>query len=711
MPQTPRITPERLRAFFHPRSIALVGATDNSGWSLNTFTNLKTFGSGPLYCVNPRRETVHGAPAIKSLHDLPEPVDLAYLMVPASQLYPVATEAAEAGIRNLVILTAGFSETGAEGARQEQQLLTLAQERDLLLLGPNGNGFINATAQLAPYGLPVTPPLLRGPVGVVLQSGALASAILTLAQAHAIGISLLVSMGNETMISTTDVIDYLIEDEATRVIALFLESIRQPDELRRVAQKALERQKPIVALKIGRSALSARTALAHTGALVGDDAVNDAAFRQLGIIRVDSLEDLLITSGLLGYVGPLPGRRVGIVTPSGGACDILSDRAQQEGIELPEFAPTTAERLRALLPAFSTIHNPIDVTGYVVVDRLLTQRALEIVIDDPGFDFVLCLVDPPRVEPPQLQPLLERYDLLGKTVREARLPVVVLANTCIDLTPFGRSIVERTGIHFVGGMEHGMTALGKALWWSEVYRVAQTAPPQAELPGKILLDTPPGGSWSESQARKLLEAQGIPLVPGMLATSEEAAIQAAQTFGFPVVLKIQSNAIAHKSDIGGVLLDIASEDAVRRGFRSLIELAPGRFPAQTIEGVLVSPMRPAGTELLVGILRDPLWGLVLAVGLGGIWAEALKDTSVRVLPVSREEIVTMLHELHGATVLRGTRGQAPVDMAALAHVILRVSQVALGLQEHLAALEINPLLVSGPTIEALDVLITWKDAT
>lgn len=708
-----RISPERLRAFFHPRSVALVGATDRSGWSLNVFNNLKTFNSGPLYCVNPKYQTIHGAPAFKSLQDLPAPVDLAYIMVSTAQISAVMEETARAGVRNLVVLTAGFSETGAEGARLEQQLLALARERDMLLLGPNGNGFINAGAQIVPYGLPVTPPLISGPVGVVLQSGALASAVLTFAQAHAIGTSLLVSMGNETMISTTDIIDYLLEDEQTRAIALFLESIRQPDELRRVAEKALERQKPLIALKIGRSPISAQTALAHTGGLVGDNAVNDAAFRQLGIIRVNSLEDLLITVGLMGYTGMIPGRRMGVVTASGGACDIISDRAEEEHIDLPAFAPKTTERLQALLPQFSTVHNPIDVTGYVVVDRFLMQRALDIVVADPTLDFVVCVVDPPRVEPAQPEPMLERFDLLGKTIRTAPLPVLALANTCVDLTAFGRSVASRIGVHFVGGMEHGLTALGKALWWAERCRAAQT-------PGKQVADAVPSptisagldgavGVWSEFQARRLLQLHDIPVVPGMLATDADAAVAAAQALGFPAVLKIQSQAIIHKTDAGGVLLNLRSTEEVRQGFQTLMETAQARFPAQAVDGVLVSPMRPSGTELLVGVLHDPLWGLVLAVGLGGIWTEVFKDTSVRLLPVSQDEIKSMLAELRGAAVLQGARGQKPADIAALADVILRVSRLALSLQDRLASLEINPLLVSDAMIEALDALVTWKD--
>lgn len=709
MSKAKQVDPERLRSFFHPQRVALIGATDKSGWSQNVFANLLAFSGQAPYCVNPRSEMVHGQSAYRSLRELPGPVDLAFVMVPPPQVVPVAQDAGAVGIRHLVILTSGFGESGPEGAALEEQLLAVARVHDLTILGPNGNGFINYTARMAPYGLPIAPPLLAGPVGVVLQSGALASAVLTFSQAHAIGLSLLVSMGNEAMISTTDVIDYLLEAEETRVVALFLESIRRPEELRRVAAKAIERSKPIVALKVGRSALGSQTALAHTGALVGNHEVNAAALRQMGIILVESMEDLLITAGLLGCTGKLAGRRFGVVTPSGGACDVLSDRAEDEGILFPPFAPQTVERLEALLPPFSTVQNPLDVTGYVVVDRLLTQRALEVVVEDPALDGVLCLVDPPRVEPAQLEPLLERYDLLGKVVREARLPVIVFSTTCLDLTPFGQAVASRIGVHFVAGIEHGMSALGNALWWAEATRGWQKHSPPPGPPHSISLDASPYGVWSEVQGRQLLQSAGVPVVPGVLVADAQAAVEAFRAFATPVALKIQSSAIAHKSDVGGVLLNLGSEEEVRQGYRTLLERVQTRFPPPALDGVLVSPMRRGGIELLVGILRDPLWGPFLTVGLGGVWTEVLKDASVRVLPVDRQDIGAMIQELRGAPLLRGVRGQPPADLAALVEVIFQVSQVAQALPASLASLELNPLLVSGALIEALDVLVIWND--
>src|ERR1700753_3665905 len=418
-----------VRALFSPRAIALVGATDKSGWSVNTHLNLRVheFG-GPVYLVNPRTEVVHGERAHRSLSELPGPVDLAYVMVPTAAVLDVLTEGADAGIRAFVILTAGFGETGPEGARREAEIMALARQRGLTVLGPNGNGYINAAAGITPYGLPIPVPLLRGPVGVVLQSGGLASAVLSLAQARNLGISLLVSMGNESMLSVTDVVEHLVDDPATRVIAVFLESIRQPAEFAAAARRARAAGKPIVALKVGRSDTAQHTAQAHTGALTGDDAVIDSVFRRLGVIRVRSLEDLIITSGVLAELtrdgvtaaGPLAGNRLGVVTPSGGASEIIADRAEDEGLALPPFAPATTAALKAMLPAFADVANPLDVTGYVVVGRTLLGRAREIVVTAPGLDVVLLLADPVRDEP--ADPALPRAVLAANAGRIAVAP-------------------------------------------------------------------------------------------------------------------------------------------------------------------------------------------------------------------------------------------------------------------------------------------------
>ena len=717
-----------LKALFHPRSIALVGATDKSGWSANTHANLRLheFG-GPVYLVNPRTEVVHGERAHRTLAGLPGPVDLAYVMVPTGVVLDVLREGADAGVRAFVILTAGFGETGPEGARREAEIVAFARERGLTVLGPNGNGYINAAAGITPYGLPIPVPLLRGPVGVVLQSGGLASAVLSFAQARNLGISLLVSMGNESLVSVTDLVDYLIDDPATQVIALFLESIRQPAEFAAVARRALAAGKPIVALKVGRSVTAQHTAQAHTGALTGDDAVIDSVFRRLGVARVRSLEDLIITAGVLAELtrdgraaqaGLLGGNRLGVVTPSGGASEIIADRADDEGLALPPFAPTTTAALKAMLPAFADVANPLDVTGYVVVDRTLLGRALEIVVADPGLDVVLLLADPVRDEP--ADPALFRAVLEANARRIAASPrpVVVVSNALTDITPVGRRMLAEAGYPPVaGGIEHGLTAIGAAVRWFRAYRAA-AAPPPADAPARISGTEAPGieapgiealgieateieagGIWAEDRAAGLLGRCGVPVVPHRPAGDEAAAVAAAAELGYPVVVK--AGGLAHKSDTGGVRLNLGDEAAVRAAYRAVHAVADGG-------PVLVQPYRAGGVELITGIVRDPAWGLMLAVGLGGIWVEVLRDAALLPLPVSPGEVTGALRELRGLPVLRGARGTPPADLARVAEVIADIAAVAVSLGDRLESLEVNPLLVRGDQVEALDALITWR---
>jgi acetate---CoA ligase (ADP-forming) len=404
------------------------------------------------------------------------------------------------------------------------------------------------------------------------------------------------------------------------------------------------------------------------------------------------------------------GVRMGVVTPSGGACDIISDLAEEGGLTLPEFAPETVARLQTVLPPFSTSHNPLDVTGYVVVDTTLQQRALEVVLDDPHIDFVLNLtaIESSREPTPEvLAVALPPFENLAHIVRTARHPVVLASNTCIDLPKVARIAVERTGLHISAGMEHGIRALSRFLWWSEQLRTAPENASEETLPSAT--HDAPTGIWSEVRARALLQQAGILTVPGQLVTSADEAVRAARELGLPVVLKIQSAALLHKSDIGGVALDLRSEEAVYAEFTAMLERVRESAPDAEIEGILVCPLRPAGTELLVGVVRDPVWGLVLTVGLGGIWTEVLKDTAIRVLPVRRAEIEAMLGELRGAELLLGARGQRQVDLQALSAVIERIGALARSLGPHLSVLEINPLLVDATRIEVLDVLVGWQE--
>ncbi|HWD62787.1 MAG TPA: acetate--CoA ligase family protein [Humibacter sp.] len=700
---------ERVRQLFNPKSIALIGATDKSFWSLSIYKNLLEGGfDGSIYLVNPRGIVVHGQQSYAALDDLPETPDLAFVMVSTAVVLEVMGKVADAGIPTAVVLTSGFGEVGEEGARLEAQLVQIAQDRGITVLGPNGNGYVNNAASITPYGLPITTQLRKGNIGIVLQSGALASAVIQLAQTRHAGVSLLVSMGNESMVSMTDVMRYLVEDEATKVIVLFIESIRHPDDFLEVAHRALLAGKPIVALKVGRSEGGARVAKAHTGSLVGDDGVIDAVFRQNGVIRVDSLEDLMVTAELLSHAGPFVGRRIGFVTPSGGACEVISDRAEDEGIEIPAFAEETESRLRAVLPDFASVHNPIDVTGYILIDPELALKALKAVQDDPNIDQIVYVADLPHDAAADVETAIARASTQAAAIASVSKPVIVVSNTITDITPFGRHVAEASGFPgVVGGIHHGMTALGRAAQWSERYRAAASAETAAREVGlPIVVDASPGETFAERRAAAVLAEHGIPIVKNELVHSADEAAEAADRVGYPVVVKLAADEIEHKSDIGGVKLNLGDADAVRRAFDAVI--AAGRGAGAADPAALVQPQRSGGVELIVGAVRDPKWGMVLAVGLGGVWVEVLKDSTLHLLPVNREQVKEGLGSLRGAKLLSGARGTQAADLDAVADVVVRIANVVERLGDRLESLEVNPLLVRGSDIEALDALITWR---
>ncbi len=711
------VTPERLRAFFAPRSIALVGASDNSGWARFIVASCATAGfAGPLTAVHPRATRAFGLPVVPSLRDLAEPAELAFILTPLQAVEGVLDDMGAAGIPNAVVLASGYREVGEAGRALEDALLDRAVANGVTVLGPNCLGFVNAHRRSAPYALALPPPLIAGPVGVALQSGALASVVLGFAKAHAIGLSLLTSMGNEAMMKTADVLDYLVEDEATRVICLFLEEIGDPARFARVAEKADRAGKPIVALKVGSSPAGQQAALAHTGSVAGDDAVVDAVLRQLNVIRVTSLEELLTTGAALGYSRWPRGRRMGVLTLSGGACDIIADAASAQQVAIPDFSAGTETAIAALLPPFASPHNPLDVTGFGVLANLSGKKgpltavdhALDIAVQDPNLDFVLFSgVTLPEARPPDedaADTLEARVKWLAMRMGSAPIPVIPVASTCVNVSDYGRELLRKHGITFLGGLDLGMTALGYALRWLENRgRVRAPVPGRVAAPGPAATAAA-GGPWSEDAARRLLAGAGVPVVPGGLAGSADEAVEIARRVGLPVALKICSAQITHKSDIGGVVLGLGSEAEVRAGYEK-VRAAGQAVPAASVDGVLVTPMRTGGAELLAGVTVDPAFGPVLAVGLGGIWVEVLNDTSLRLLPVDAAEVRRMLGELRGLPLLQGARGATPANLDVAAEAIAGLGEVALALNGSLRALEVNPLWVNGDQVEALDVLV------
>ena len=700
------ITGERLTSLFRPRSVALVGASDKSAFSQIAYHNLVQFGFREhTYLVSRRGTPTHGQPTVTSCTQIGEPVDVAYLMVPQAGLLEALDDAAAAGIRNACVLSSGYAEAGEAGRAAQAELARHAAGLGMVLLGPNHLGFANLTDGVPVCSVPGLP-RVPGPVALLSQSGASSSAMVDFAAMANVGLSYLVTLGNEAMITAGHVLDFLVDDPGTRAEAVYMETVRDPETFRRAARRAAEADKAIVVLKAGSSALSARTAAAHTGALVGDDRVIDAVFADLGVIRVDSIEDMLITAGAAAALGRLGRTGLGIVSISGGACDIVADRADDLGADLPELAPSTRDALAAIMPPYGTVQNPLDVTGAAIIDPAIFTRAIEAMSADPSIGVIGVVNSIPWFDTGRPYGGQMFLDAIGAGMRAASCPTAYVNQVMQPVTDYTRAAMERGGVRYViPGLRQAVVALRNVAWWSEA-----TRNPDAQAPPALVPVPDPArrrGTWSEHAARALLAEAGIPVVPARLAASADEAVKAAADLGGPLSVKIVSADILHKSDIGGVRLDVpADEDAVRAAYRAVTAAAPD---GARIEGVLVSPMRRGGAELLVGVVRDPQWGPVLAVAIGGLFVEVLRDSALAPLPVTPGQAGRLLDRLRGRAVLDGVRGAAPADRHALTAVIARIGDLALALGDSLESLEVNPLLVDGARIEALDAVVTWRE--
>jgi acyl-CoA synthetase (NDP forming) len=700
-------TPARLERLFTPRSIGLVGASERSNWARMVVGALERTGfSGRVELVNGRGGVVFGRSAVAHLKDMGEPVDAAYIMVPAPLVPGAVEEGRDAGIRNFVVLTSGFAEADDDGRAAQDQLRRLAERDDLAIIGPNTMGFINVTdgISLMPSSLPGLP--CAGNVGLVTQSGALAGATVNYCQAQRIGLSKVIALGNEAVIGVADVIDYLVSDPHTSAIAVMMEAIRSPEAFIRVAGLALDAGKPIVALKAGRTEAGARVAAAHTGAMADDDRVVDAVFRQLGVIRVPSLEALMTTAFLLTRLGrPLAGNRLAALGISGGACNIIADRAQDEGLRVEPFNAQTVTSLRPLVSQYGAINNPLDVTGAAVSQPGLFASIVSVVTRHADADVMLIQQDVPGANAGGS----ERFaSVLRAAADSDRVPAVVVGSLPQAVPGDDERLsVAGSDRMLLGGMDLAVAAIGRAAWWSERHRRGSRRAGQlrrgarAARPGHA-----PGEIWAEERSRALLASAGFPLVPATFAATLDDALAGAERYGFPVAVKAVVPGISHKSDIGGVELGVGDPGEVRLAVKRISErlAAAGHRP----DGFLVSPMRPPGVELIAGVVRNPVWGPVLALGFGGTWTEVLSDTALRVLPVDGRDVREMLSELRGASLLRTARGLPPADIDAVVDAVLALAALAESLPDDLQSIEVNPVWVRGYQVEGLDALVTWQ---
>lgn len=693
-------TKDQIKQFFEPKSVVLVGAAERTMYTQCTVQNADAFKGAALYLVNRRGVSVLGRAAATSCVQLQQEVDTAFIHVPAMAVMDALDDVHAAGIRNVVLLSSGFSESGRSGRELQQRLAAKAQTLGLMLLGPNHVGFLNLANDISVFALPA-PSNRVGPLAVLSQSGAVAMEIARFSERHDIRMSHLITLGNEAVLTGSDALEYAVECPHTHAILMFIEEIKNPARFTQAALRAAAKGKPIIAYKSGVTEIAARSAAAHTGALVGDDKVTDAVFRDLGIIRVHSLEDLVVTGKIASALGTRKISGVGVVSASGGANDIIADVAESFGVPLAEFSGQTNRQILDIVPDnFITAQNPFDLTGSSVRDRTLWKSVTGIIGKDPSVDIVVCVGSLIAGPIPQ-----EKDLLVAQALNALDCPYIYMTTLFTEISESCASVMKGAGFNLIStGVVPTIRALGKYIDWNRRLTLLSDSP-YCHRGDAIEIALKPGSLWSEVQARQLLELNGVPFPPVTLVKNADEAVCAAGEYGVPVAMKIVSALIAHKSDIGGVELSVSGEAKIRKSFEQIMAAGLSLVSPEDIDGVLVTPMRELGTEFIVGVTRDSQWGLVLVLGFGGVFVEVLADSVIVPLPTSREIVLNAMSRLKAAAILKGVRGKKPVDQDKLVDVVLKVAQVALAIGDRLDSIEINPLSVDGADIQALDSLL------
>lgn len=699
-------THHRLHTLLGARSVALVGIREESFWSQHAVRNMRAFGfDGAVHLVHPKRETQFDLPCAPSIAAIGEQVDLVLSLTGAARLPDVIADAASAGVTGLVSIASGFAERGAEGRMVQQQLVAQAEDLGITMLGPNCVGFVDYRSGLAPFTDRIGAPMTPGGIGVVSQSGALLQLIHRAAQRNAAGLAAMFSVGNEAMVSAVEVMDALLDRDDIRCVAGYIEGVQDPRRFTEVAAKALRLGKPLVLLKAGRSQGAARLAMAHTGSMTGDDRVVDAVFEKYGVIRVSSPEELVETAATLSRLPGARGPRIAVVSSSGGACSIAADLIESSDLELPALSAATTDQLVAALPEFGTPQNPLDTTGVVVDQPSLLGDCLQVLAGSGEFDQILVNLDLPPNES-GADDLRPRLDAVAAMCDGVEIPVLLSSTIAGDVGVDRREYLSSRDRHLCDGLAQAVTVARHVASYGAAQRAAETAGETSTVQRRVVESAQP--ALGELDSVELLTELGLPMNPTRRVTSADEAVAVARELGLPVVAKIHSETILHKSDIGGVKIGLADEAAVRRAFEELDALSADH----DVDGVLIAPMvQHAQVELIAGVVVEGDWDPVVAVGSGGVLTEVIRDVALAAAPLTREAAQDLLARTRASVLLAGHRGSAPLDTAPVVDFLVALSRAAVALSDSVAAIDINPLFVGDGFVVAGDALVVLKDSS
>jgi acyl-CoA synthetase (NDP forming) len=681
-----------------PRSVAVLGASSDPtriGGRPIAYMRAQGF-PGALYPVNPNRTEIQGLKAYPSVADLPEAPDVAIVAVPAELAAPAIEDLAKRGVKGVVMFTAGFAEMDETGAVAQAKMVATARASGMRILGPNCLGVFDARrSYYATFsssfdsGWPVL-----GRIGIASQSGAYGTHLYTLARNRGIGASLCVMTGNEGDVTVGECIGWLAENPEVDVIAVYAEGIREAPGLIAALEAARAAKKPIVMQKVGRSELGGKAAKSHTASIAGDDAVTEAVMAEFGVYRARNSEEMLdIAHTATRKIYPVS-NSLGVITVSGGAGVLISDVAESLGLAMPEMPMEAQQKLRALVP-FCAPRNPVDATAQVSNDVTLVKTFTESMVRDGGYASVLGFFSMSASS--RRWPAIREQLNVVREENPGRLYVL-----SVIVPQDRRDELETDGWVVHEDPTRAVTAIDAMGRFGEAFAAGPTGPAPV-VPAVTL----PAATPSEAEAKRLLARAGIASAPEAACSTAEEAVIAAQRFGFPVVMKILSPDIVHKSEIGGVLLDIGDVDAVRSGFALLLERAKAAAPDARIEGVLVAKQLKGGVECILGIHRDPVFGPMAMFGLGGIFVEILKDVMFRRCPFGPDTAETMIRSIKGAPLLLGARGRKKADVKALAEMLSRLSAFAVAAGDQLLSIDLNPVFAmpQGEGAFAVDAVI------
>jgi acetate---CoA ligase (ADP-forming) len=678
--------PSDIEPFFSPRGVALIGAsTSPQKLSYGILENMSRYGfTGAIYPVNPKADEILGHKSYPDISQVPDPVDLAVIILPAPATPKILKDCGERGIKSVIIISGGFKEVSGDGTALQAEILTIARQYGMRLIGPNCVGTLGLHSGFNSTFINGVPD--SGSIGFISQSGAVCGGVVGYVQGKGIGFSMFASLGNEADVNETDLIEYLADDPHTRVIAAYVEAINNGPRFIETARR-VSRQKPIVVLKAGRTQAGARSVSSHTGSMAGAHAAYAAAFKQSGVIEANSISELFDIS-LAFSCQPLPrGNRVAVLTNAGGPAALLADSLAANGLTLVDLREETQQRLRTGLVPSAQVTNPVDMLGGASPEEY--SLAVSAALADPNIDIVIPVLVP--------QSLVSVEDV-------ARSIILAAAGTQKTVVTFlmgddgiraGRKLLHDHHIPTYDYPERVGPVLGAMLHYAAMQKMTYEAAPALDVYPKkaaALLHGKP--SLGEAETRPLLAAYGIPLIQGAVVHSAAEAAALAASYNSLMALKIVSPDILHKSDVGGITLNVQGAQEARQAYTDLLERVQKNKPDARLEGVLVEQMALPGKEVILGMQRDAQFGPLLMFGMGGIYVELLTDVSFRVAPITRLDAEQMIMETKAGKLLQGLRGGAPADIEAVVDTLLRLSQLALDFPE-ISEVEINPLSVAG----------------